>query len=116
MIDGRKPSSKELMPVPVDELPGSTDLSELGIGAYYPPDGLVELAAEEHNGRRHILYVGDVAMVDVVGMSSVVEDVVIPELLLLRVSAPLDQALDALHNTQRYAPEAEARRVFDKAA
>lgn len=111
-----KPVSTEL--VPVARSPGETDLDALGLGGYQPPEDIEALHEREKDGKRFILYVGtgEMALVDVVDKGYVVENVVVPDILLLRVEAPKANAMDVFNNPQRYAAPNDARRVFDHAA
>lgn len=112
-------TSAELVPVdrpPESEQERVTDLGALGLAGYSPPEGYKDFADKEQNGRRKILYLGANALVDIVDKGYTVGDVAIPDILLLRVEGPREQAMDVFNYPQRYAPEADARRVFGEAA
>lgn len=119
MSDKEKDKSAELVPVerpPEFEEERVTDLGALGLAAYSPPEGYEDFADREHNGRRIILYMGQGAVVDVVDKGYSIDDVAVPDMLLLRVQGPLEEAMTVFEYPQRYAAPDDAKRVFGRAA
>lgn len=73
------------------------------------PDGLVEVNDRQEDGKLLVLYGGHIALLDVIKPP---ESGSLPA-LLLRLTAPPDQALDLFRHPALYATSQDARRVFD---
>lgn len=85
---------------------------ELEKPVYQPPEEAVDLADREFDGKRLILYVGQMAVLDVVN----VDEGGNPDVLLLRLESTPNNAMDLLNHPSTYAPSDLARAVFDRAA
>lgn len=84
-------------------------------GAYEAPKGLEDFADRETaDGKRLILYIGDVALLDIIEPKHEEADEIVPDRLLLRLKAAKEQAMDLFHHPAPFASTEDALRIFER--
>ncbi len=81
---------------------------------YEAPSGITDFGERTTDGKKLILYISEVAFVDVIEIESIMGGQEILGELLLRVEAPPDKAMDLLRHTPVYASPEDAERVFGR--
>ncbi|MGH7156777.1 MAG: hypothetical protein ACREGG_01535 [Candidatus Saccharimonadales bacterium] len=82
------------------------------LSVYAPPEGLKDVDDRIEGNKKFILYVGEIAILDVLLMGPNSDEE--PLALLDRLEADRGEARDLIVNPQRHADEEVARNIFDK--
>ena len=93
-----------------------SQLLELEQGAYQAPEGLMDFADREVDGKKIILYIGDKALLDIVkkGYIDVVEEVEVPDILLRRIETEPQDGVNIFKHPASYLSAEEEMRIFDR--
>jgi hypothetical protein len=90
-----------------------SDLLELTTGQYHAPEGVMDFGERTIDGKKLILYISDVAFVDIVQIETIEGSEVLGSHILTVESTP-DRAMDLLNHTPLFLPPEEAERIFGR--